>query len=193
MPTRYSQRLVAFSWRAVAILALSGFACGASVCSGQDPGSEDLPAPQRPGSENGFSPLTPYESEIPHRVTDITLQQAALTGPPPDDLSVKLFSPAVDPNTQRTRGWAATEYSWVPTCIAYHPLYFQEVSLERYGQTLVPLPATRRFRGTILRHGTCASGAGDSRLPMQLRLRLRLRSGRKPLPIGANAAVFRGT
>lgn len=154
MPIRYSQRLVAFSWRAVAILALSVFACGASVCSGQDPGGEDLPAPQRPGSESGFSPLTPYESEIPHRVTDITLQQAALTGPPPDDLSVKLFSPAVDSNTQRTRGWAATEYSWVPTCIAYHPLYFQEVSLERYGQTLCPclqpVVSAGQFYGTAL-------------------------------------------
>jgi hypothetical protein len=149
-----STRLLAVSRQTVVIIAIGVFACGINVCSGQNPGGEDLPAPQRPGSENGSSPLTSYESETPHRVTDITLQQAALTGPPPADLSAKLFSPAVDPNTQRTRGWAATEYSWAPTCIAYHPLYFQEVAVERYGQTLCPclqpVVSAGQFYGTAL-------------------------------------------
>lgn len=153
MPTHYSTRFVGLSWRVVTMVALSVFASGSGVCSAQNPG-EDLPAPQRPGTENGLSSLTPYESEIPRHVTDITLQQAALTGPPPADLSTKLFSPAVDPNTQRTRGWATTEYSWVPTCIAYHPLYFQQVSLERYGQTLCPclqpVVSAGQFYGTAL-------------------------------------------
>ena len=154
MPTRCSKRFVRFSWQTVAITALCVFACGFNVCAGQNPGGEDLPPPQRPGSENGLSRLTPYESEIPHRVTDITLQQAALTDPPPADLSTKLFLPAADPNTQRTRGWAATEYSWVPTCIEYHPLYFQQVALERYGQTvcpcLQPVVSAGQFYATVL-------------------------------------------
>jgi hypothetical protein len=153
MPSYNCKRFVQFSWRVVAMIAMSAFGYGFGVCSAQGPGA-DLPAPQRPGTENGLNPLTPHESEIPHRVTDITLQQAALTGPPPADLSTKLFSPAADPNTQRTRGWGATEYSWVPTCIAYHPLYFQQVSLERYGQTycpcLQPVISSGQFFGTAL-------------------------------------------
>jgi hypothetical protein len=153
MPTHYSKRFVGFSSRVVTVVALSVFAYGPGVCLAQNPG-EELPPPQRPGTENGLSTLTPYESEIPRRVTDISLQQAALPGPPPADLSTKLFAPAADPNTQRTRGWAATEYPWVPTCIEYHPLYFQQVSLERYGQTLCPclqpVISAGQFYGTAL-------------------------------------------
>lgn len=154
MGTRGLKRLAGFWPRAVVVVGLSFFACGISVSCAQSPGGEDLPAPQRPGTENGLSQLSPYESEIPHRVTDITLQQAALTETPPADLSTKLFAPAAKLNTQRTRGWAATEYSWVPTCIAYHPLYFQEVALERYGQTLCPclqpVISAGQFYGTAL-------------------------------------------
>jgi hypothetical protein len=154
MGTRYFKRMAGFWPRSVVVLGLSFFACGISVCSAQKAASEELPAPLRPGSENGLSQLSPYESELPHRVTDITLQQAALTGDPPADLSTTLFAPAASRNMQRTRGWAATEYSWVPTCIAYHRLYFQEVGLERYGQTLCPclqpLVSAGQFYGIAL-------------------------------------------
>ena len=177
MPAHCSKRFVGFILRTVAMLALSLSACGVGVCSAQTPANEDLPAPRRPGSENGLNTLTPYESEIPHRVTDITLQQAALTGPPPADLSTKLFSPAVNPDTRRTRGWATTEYSWVPTSIAYHPLYFQQVALERYGQTvcpcLQPVISAGQFYGTAL----ATPGARPSRMSVQLLVCVWLRSG----------------
>src|SRR2546422_261643 len=56
----------------------------------------------------------------------------------------------------------------------------------------LPLPATDCLCRAILRHSTCASGASNSRLPVQLPLCLWLRTGRKPLPVVKDAATKRG-
>jgi hypothetical protein len=138
MHTRRSNRSASSAARGVAVLAISLLAWNVGVSSAQQPIPSELPAPQRPGVGLTSSPPSPYESETPHRVTDITLQAAELIGAAPTDLSTKLFGPAVDLDTRRTRGWTATEYCWVPTCIAYHPLYFQQTALDRYGETLSP-------------------------------------------------------
>jgi hypothetical protein len=136
----------------IAAAILMALSCCASAAEPSD--GEVLPPPQRPGAENRASTFTPYETDIPRRVSDIGLQQAALPGEPPTDLSTKIFTPAPDPSTRRTRGWAPAEYAWVPTDIAYHPLYFQQVALERYGQTLCPclqpVVSAGQFYGTVL-------------------------------------------
>ena len=74
----------------------------------------------------------------PLRVTDITLESAQLKDELPTDDSTDLFQPAVESDNSQTRGWAATEYFWAPTNIAYHPLYFEQAAVERYGRTVWP-------------------------------------------------------
>lgn len=47
------------------------------------------------------------------------------------------------------RGWAEAEFAWKPAEIAHHPSYFDDVPLERYGQThdrkLQPIYSGARF------------------------------------------------
>jgi len=74
----------------------------------------------------------------PLRVTDITLESAQLTDRLPADDSTRLFEQAPESAMSQTRGWVATEYSWAPTGIAYHPLYFEQPGVERYGRTIWP-------------------------------------------------------
>jgi len=78
--------------------------------------------------------------------------------PPPGDLPIdcskQLFAdPAERFPGGDLRPWAEVEFTWVPTELAHQPLYFDDVPLERYGQSVAPLfqpiCSGARFFGTL--------------------------------------------
>jgi hypothetical protein len=73
---------------------------------------------------------------------------------PPDHARPWLASqPTVMHVTGTSRDWAVFEFRWAATAVAYHPLYFEEVNLERYGYShglLQPAVSTAHFFGNLL-------------------------------------------
>jgi len=86
---------------------------------------------------------------------DISIDATPSEGPLPLDCSTNLFfrADAYNQGMPVTRQWARTEFNWQASLLAHQPLYWDDVPLERYGQTLHPIlqPAisTARFFGTF--------------------------------------------
>ncbi len=58
----------------------------------------------------------------------------------PDDVSREAFdSQAVPATVDRGSDWSAIQYPWAASELRYRPLYFEDVMLERHGQTRHPL------------------------------------------------------
>lgn len=62
-------------------------------------------------------------------------------GPLPADCSANLFVPAGTPGAEATLAgrWQPTAFYWLPSEVAFQPLYFDDVPLERYGQSVCPV------------------------------------------------------
>jgi hypothetical protein len=82
----------------------------------------------------------------------IQLRPAAPQGPVPTDGSSGLFEEE-KPASALSRSWACTEFQWCASELVHRPLYFDDIPLERYGQTACPVlqPALSgaRFFATI--------------------------------------------
>lgn len=72
-----------------------------------------------------------------HSVRDITIALAATDGDLPGDLSVDLFESSQF-DAQSSRAWTASGYEWEAPKTCHNPLYFEQVWVERYGQTISP-------------------------------------------------------
>ena len=59
-------------------------------------------------------------------------------GPLPMDGATALYQ-AQQENPSAPRPWTCDSFCWTPSELAYQPLYFDDVPLERYGQTACPL------------------------------------------------------
>lgn len=74
------------------------------------------------------------------------------TGETPADQSTTVFDLG-QPISLHSRGWMPAEYHWLAAEYIHQPLYFDDVVLERYGQSispaLQPLISGRRFFATI--------------------------------------------
>jgi hypothetical protein len=109
--------------------------------------SETIPAePQR----------KPFSSEEIFRpIGEIDLNAKPTPGIQPPDYSEELFVPADEaPLTgQIQRNWPVGVFEWAASELAHQPLYFDDVPLERYGQThcrvLQPAISAARFFGTF--------------------------------------------
>ena len=106
----------------------------------------NLEAEDRPNRKNSGPPQTtdcPDESQLRQWFSPIDKVKADITrdttGGVPPDRSHQLFSSAADDPAVRTRKWAGIDFTWEPTNFCSWPLYFEDVQLERYGQTVVPL------------------------------------------------------
>jgi len=70
----------------------------------------------------------------------IQIRQKPTAGQLPIDCSAELFGhPTDEPTGRITRDWADTEFHWMPTELSHQPLYFDDVPLEHYGQSVAPL------------------------------------------------------
>lgn len=70
----------------------------------------------------------------------IQVNVAPSNGALPIDCSAELFLPAeCSPEADcGQREWLQTEFTWAASELAHQPLYFDDVPLERYGQTIKP-------------------------------------------------------
>jgi len=79
--------------------------------------------------EKWFKPLARIRAELPSD-----------RGLLPEDCSAAVFDASnsqAEPLTARP--WGCTEFHWAPTNLAHQPLYFDDIPLERYGQTCSPI------------------------------------------------------
>jgi hypothetical protein len=126
--------------------------CTAGELMSQDQAEAVQPAPQNPASQNAAQPLPPgmQPSELGFRdfegiTTDIKLRDESL----PADYTQRIFE-----EKESDQPSAALSYFyWDAPEIWYHPLYFDDVPLERYGQTpcpkLQPFLSAAHFFGNV--------------------------------------------
>lgn len=114
----------------------------------------ELPSP--PADLAKSRPTTENESEsLPYKTLgDIALSQSPPTGRLPLDHSKDLFrDPKKGDLTGPTSQRATLSYHWVAARTWHQPLYFDNIPLERYGQSnhprLQPLMSGIRFFGTL--------------------------------------------
>ena len=70
----------------------------------------------------------------------VHVRQEPTAGQLPIDCSKELFGRSTDEPTDRiSRGWTNIEFQWMPTELSHQPLYFDDVPLEHYGQSVAPL------------------------------------------------------
>ncbi|MEK6235050.1 MAG: hypothetical protein N2C14_10080, partial [Planctomycetales bacterium] len=73
----------------------------------------------------------------------------------PKDCARAILEQLEQPEVQLNlaRSWAMTRYQWVAPGLGHNPLYFEDVPLERYGQTfcpaLQPIVSGAKFWGTV--------------------------------------------
>jgi hypothetical protein len=86
------------------------------------------------------------------------------TGALPTDLAAPCWNHINQTQTgcAATRCWTNSAYHWDATCLCHHPLYFEEINLERYGYQcgdvcccgceccLQPFASAAHFYGTVL-------------------------------------------
>ena len=68
-------------------------------------------------------------------IKDVKVTNAPPAGELPPDAAKDLL---VEKKPAAGRDWAETQFNWAPTELAHQPLYFDELALERYGQTVAP-------------------------------------------------------
>ena len=87
-------------------------------------------------------------------IRDVVVKLDPPEGQLPIDCATGLFAAATPGESSDIgRGWADSEMNWAPTELAHQPLYFDDVPLERYGQShaplFQPLISGARFFGTL--------------------------------------------
>lgn len=92
------------------------------------PSSEEVALPAGQLSELWEKPLAEIRLEIIPATRNV-----------PPDRSVEFFPPDQPVPGGDSRGWVHRDFYWVAPNLAHQPIYFQNVPLERYGQSLCPL------------------------------------------------------
>jgi hypothetical protein len=101
-----------------------------------DPQAEDC----RP-LKQAVRPLSGSTIDITPKVVDETGDRPLVAYDTPSDCARLEFKPelALPASNFPTRGWAVTSYEWTAPRLQHRPLYFEDVPLERYGQSRHPL------------------------------------------------------
>jgi hypothetical protein len=107
------------------------------------PHQDALGQPSAPstGSDATRAAICPTAEELATKwfkpLGKIPTEMRPSQGPMPPDCAGQLFtvSPA---STQRVRPWTCTQFQWTAPELAYQPPYFDDVPLERYGQSVCP-------------------------------------------------------
>jgi hypothetical protein len=133
---------------AVAMLWLGG------VLTADDEPAAVLPAPADPQSAEATEVLPPAYVEWLRPLDQIDVSNPVTPGRMPPDGSEELFSQMAEDGAEVTRpDWPQQVLTWVPSAMVHQPLYFDDVPLERYGQTrhplFQPLVSGARFFGTF--------------------------------------------
>ena len=87
-------------------------------------------------------------------MTSISVDIRAKEEKLPEDIAKQVFEKTDTPshNLAHVRDWFASGYSWTAPVVAYKPLYFEHVNLERYGHhygVLQPAVSAAHFFGRI--------------------------------------------
>ncbi len=87
-------------------------------------------------------------------IRDVEVKLDPPEGQLPIDCATGLFAAATPGESSDIgRGWTGSELNWAPTELTHQPLYFDDVPLERYGQShaplFQPLISGARFFGTL--------------------------------------------
>jgi hypothetical protein len=117
---------------ATAVWVLFGVAPGVTTGAEVEASPSDLKPPPSADSR-----ACPELTERPVREIKLDI---SLSIPNLPDCSTKLFRPpiaAADAPVAR-RAWQATEFTWEASELYHTPLYFEDVTLERYGQSCRP-------------------------------------------------------
>lgn len=98
------------------------------------------PIPQgRSDIQRGVHCPTPEELDNWFKpLNRIQLSSRAVDGPMPIDCSKNLFYRPNETGMSPTRNWAMTEFHWQASNLCAQPAYWDDVPLERYGQTIHP-------------------------------------------------------
>jgi hypothetical protein len=121
--------------------------------------AQERPAPTQPGKPPVVSMRTldgPTAQDLQRSMfkpLDQVRAEAVLAeGPMPADCSAELFGGPEIP--EPLHSWGCIDFQWAAPEVEYRPLYFDDIPLERYGQTVCPLlqPAVSgaRFYAAVL-------------------------------------------
>lgn len=131
---------------------------GAPNAEQTSPESPEPPA----GSLEDDRDMYPTPAYIRSRLlplSEVTVDRTPKSGPLPLDLYNGVFpsvAPGIGPDYARTS--MSTLFAWEAGGMAHYPLYFEDVRLERYGQTLRALyPCAQPFASGALFFGTIPS------------------------------------
>lgn len=102
--------------------------------SGRAAGGDEV-GPSRPVADASTLSTSRWFPAIHEVRADITIPPEEAT---PPDQSGQLVPGTVDGPEAYYRQWPDCCFMWAPTDLCYWPLYFEDVQLERYGQTLAP-------------------------------------------------------
>ncbi|SFJ39194.1 hypothetical protein SAMN05421753_119102 [Planctomicrobium piriforme] len=123
-----------------------------------EPGMSPIPNEQYPGEfDTIFQPITRIKPFYDYSPTAKTRYEYVCPQPKsiPEDQQVRC--PNMQPLPERgstDRYFATTNYCWLASDLYHHPLYFEDVQLERYGQKwpygLQPIVSLGKFGGQFL-------------------------------------------
>jgi hypothetical protein len=126
-----------------------------------DPFKEPVPAEQKPEGAEPKSKGAQIACPTPDKlramykpIRDVEVKLDPPEGQLPIDCATGLFAKQIPGESSDIgRGWMGSELNWAPTELTHQPLYFDDVPLERYGQShaplFQPLISGARFFGTL--------------------------------------------
>jgi hypothetical protein len=139
----------------------------ASISNAQEP--IPLPTPSAAEAKPAPGVALPTQQDLARwskPMSDIKVWTPAPQGLVPADGAATLFAETPH-STSNQRSWASAGLQWAPSELAYCPLYFDDVPLERYGQTawapLQPALSGARFfaTGVLLPYKVIVDRPGD--------------------------------
>jgi hypothetical protein len=120
------------------------------------PAPEPLPSSEQLPMDNQTAVLLNDLGVKPLRSITISLDppRSELSDKMPVDMAQDVFQKAGEEfqPSGATRLWSQSTYAWVPAAIAFHPLYFEDEGLERYGHhhgLLQPAVSAAHFFGRL--------------------------------------------
>ena len=124
------------AWTTILVLLLAATAVAQPGGQGPELGAQAAGDPVSPPRGASDSPRSNQRSRpIDQLRVDIAQPQGEVL---PPDHSSRLFSRGMVDSTAEPGHEPADVFMWAPTDLCYWPLYFEDVQLERYGQTLAP-------------------------------------------------------
>ncbi|MCA9248096.1 MAG: hypothetical protein KDA42_13300 [Planctomycetales bacterium] len=132
------------------------FSSLAAQVEAQEEGEALIRIPQPPAASIRELPLSTEEAgDLPagiKHLADIRITPQPPAGDAPEDRSAPFYA-RQENRRDGARDWYAFELNWRPPVVAHHPLYFDDVVLEVYGQSrcrpLQPLLSAGRFFATV--------------------------------------------